>query len=128
MNPAGTRGRPAGRVCRDTGGVMDFRRKVKAWMEANGIGQEGLALATGYSQSALSAVLRGQTRAPGSPLMLAIARSMGCSLEWLVDDEQDGPMAGPATAGTDPGRARGDGLTPEELEVLRVARMVDRLF
>lgn len=57
--------------------MMDFRREVKAWMEATGIGQEGVARATGYSQSALSAVLRGQTKAPGYPLMLAIARAMG---------------------------------------------------
>jgi transcriptional regulator with XRE-family HTH domain len=67
---------------------MKFVDKLERLIREKGLGQTDVAEKAGISPTAMSNYLnRGST--PGVDSALRLARALGCSLEWLVDDSMD---------------------------------------
>jgi transcriptional regulator with XRE-family HTH domain len=97
---------------------MHARDKIAKWLSDTGMSQEDAAEAIGmYGQSNVSQYIRGKIKEPGWPWMIAVARAMNCSLEWLMDESSEYPMV-PRTSSSQP-------LTEYERDALALVRQVD---
>jgi transcriptional regulator with XRE-family HTH domain len=74
--------------------VMTFAEKVRNLLKAHRLSQSDLAEALGTSQPQVSRWLEGGTP-PRSDYLLKMARTLGVSVDYLIDDEQDEPPQPP---------------------------------
>lgn len=70
--------------------ITEFSARLRAAIERRGLKQKALARAVGVSSNSLSRYLMGD-RAPGRPVILALARELGVSVTWLSEGVGPGP-------------------------------------
>lgn len=71
-------------------GDMKFPEKLTKAIEAREWSQSRLAKEIGVSQATVSEMTRGQRRPYGDQIF-AIAKALGVTCDYLLDDEQDAP-------------------------------------
>src|SRR4051812_43931960 len=93
--------------------AMIFREKLDKLIDRRGTSQAALSRETGIAQSAISEMTKGKRR-PYADQALLLARALGVTLDFLVDDALDEPPASSS------------GLTSEDESVLSHYRVQKR--
>lgn len=88
-----------------TGGMVGFRQTLERLMARRGYLQADLAEKAGLSQSQISKLLNGK-REPKLSTLMALAKALGCSLDYLAGIDNPGP----------------DELTQDERDLLDIYR------
>ncbi|WP_182830369.1 helix-turn-helix domain-containing protein [Tautonia rosea] len=93
--------------------AMTLARKLDRRMLQLGLSQQALAQKSGVSDSEVSRLLKGQSKRPGLPNILRLARALEVSVDFLADDSlQDDPHTEPVS------------LPSQEQALLELARTI----
>lgn len=87
---------------------MEFSEKIRRLLKAHRLSQADLARSLGTNQQQVSRWLEAKTP-PKAAYLLKLARALGVTADYLIDDAQDEPAPGP-------------GLHPDEVYLVRVVR------
>lgn len=93
---------------------MEFSEKIRRLLKAHRLSQADLAKSLGTNQQQVSRWLDAKAP-PKAAYLLRLARALGVTVDYLIDDAQDEPAPGP-------------GLHPDEAYLVRVVRGIGLNF